>query len=109
MSRPRTSRALLIPLALLLSVSTGCGTIFNAVRFPYENNVYGGVVVDAVVVSEGGGLMVLGLLDFPFSFVADTLLLIYTVPKALLNLPPSEVQIVEDHGEHGSEGRADGD
>jgi uncharacterized protein YceK len=64
------------PIALLVAAS-GCGTIYQ-----HQNNntgPYSGVRFDALAIGGSGdtGLAVVGGLDFPFSAVADTLLLPY--------------------------------
>jgi len=66
----------LISVGLLL-VCSGCGTIYQH----QNDNVgpYSGVRFDALAMVGSGdaGLAVGGVLDFPFSAVADTLLLPY--------------------------------
>jgi uncharacterized protein YceK len=74
-------------LILIVSVfCSGCGTVSTGLnRNPYP--VYGGIREDAHAISGGGSGVVL-IIDVPFSFAADTLLL----PLGLYDLrylPPS--------------------
>lgn len=65
--------------ACLVPVLAGCGTLANTFEPEPENKIYVGVRADLGAVGHGG------LLDLPFSFVLDTLLLPYTIPKTIAN------------------------
>lgn len=75
-------------LLLTLTATTGCGTI-AATKFEYGPRIYGGTRYDvADLAVEGFPLGTLcGLLDFPFSVAADTLMLPYTIAEALTAEP----------------------
>src|SRR5258708_31978848 len=73
-----------VALLLTLTLVTGCGTIAST-KVEYGPRIYGGVRYDvADLAIEGFPLGTLcGLLDFPFSFAADTLMLPVTLVLAL--------------------------
>ena len=76
-------RTNLITLLAALAFCSGCGTMLTG--SPYS--VYGGLREDAHVISSGGSGVIL-ILDVPFSFAADTLLLPVGLNNARL-LPPT--------------------
>lgn len=84
-------------IALTLGALTGCGTL-AATKVEYGPRIYGGVRYDVDDLAiEGFPLGTLcGLLDFPFSFVADTVMLPYTIVVALSDEPAS-VTIIEGY------------
>ena len=73
------------PLALLaclaLPLLAGCGTLANTFEEETRNKVYAGVRADFGEWTFAHG----GFLDLPFSFVLDTVLLPYTIPKTIAN------------------------
>jgi len=73
----------LILLLLLTIPLGGCGTFFNMMPGrcnPARAEIYGGIQSDVQgIIGVGGPLLILcGLVDFPFSLVADTLTLPWT-------------------------------
>jgi len=96
------------PLALVACLSpalSGCGTLANTFEEEPRNKVYAGVRADLTEWTLLHG----GVLDLPFSFVLDTILLPYTIPKTIANhaaddKPEPEPDPVR-HGEiHGNSG-----
>jgi uncharacterized protein YceK len=104
-------RTAVLALLAQLPASLGCGTVAN--RFTGRDMIYGGVVGDATVVAKGSQRIagrvvgsapldcspsaaedscgiILGLVDLPFSFVADTLTLPWTVVGTLHKLAAAE-------------------
>src|SRR5438309_1306693 len=105
----RLSRAfgVLGAMSVLLSVMGGCGTVLNlavgvetgavvraeTLGLGFETQIYGGVQVDAGAVHKAckdpegwfhhDVLWLLFVLDFPLSFVADTITLPITIPIVL--------------------------
>lgn len=75
----------LLPAALALALS-GCGTLANTFEDEPKNKIYVGVRQDLTEWTFIHG----GFLDLPFSFVADTILLPYTVPKTIANYASAE-------------------
>jgi len=78
-------------LALLMAVclcTAGCGTINDLTKGDDGQRIYGGVRQDAAMISGSNQStpMILGILDFPFSFVLDTALLPVTLIFALFRL-----------------------
>jgi len=75
-------------LMLFMSVLTGCGTVAS-LGSDDANKVYGGVRFDGAMIgltsnedaAELEGMWIIGLLDFPFSLVADTVVLPFTLLK----------------------------
>lgn len=76
---------------LLISIFiSGCSTVSGlAMDNPCEKNaprlIYRGVQDDVKIIYDGitqpyGGYIVVGLLDFPFSFAMDTILLPWAIP-----------------------------
>lgn len=83
------STVILIALASL----TGCGTIRTLVddsgETGFARSVYGGARLDAALIhhahmSDAGMVVMLSIVDMPFSALADTVALPYTVTRALL-------------------------
>jgi uncharacterized protein YceK len=71
-----------LPLALFLALAlSGCATMANTFEAEPPNKVYVGVRQDLT----GWTFIHGGFLDLPFSFVADTILLPYTIPKTIVN------------------------
>jgi len=69
------TRALALLLAVLLSLA-GCGTINDMTKGDDGQRVYGGIRQDAgMIQSNNSTPVVLGILDFPFSFALDTAML----------------------------------
>jgi uncharacterized protein YceK len=77
-----------IATALALFISGGCGTITSLqTNEPFPNVIYGGTYLSL----QGHAT----ILDVPFSAVADTLVLPYTIPRTIYNCnhpeePPNE-------------------
>ena len=72
------NRVSLVCFALSLLATTGCGTMVSLrTNQPYPNVIYGGTYLAL----HGHGTF----LDAPFSALADTIVLPYTVPKAIHN------------------------
>ena len=77
------------PLALvacLIPALSGCGTLANTFEEEPRNKVYAGVRADLTEWTLLHG----GVLDLPFSFVLDTILLPYTIPKTIANTAADE-------------------
>ena len=79
-------------LSALLALCSGCGTVVSLLNDELPSKVYGGVHMDALILSgradEGGYLAAFGpcaLVDWPLSLIMDTLLL----PITLLMRNPS--------------------
>ena len=87
----RIKRPALI-LILSLTATTGCGTLAST-KFEYGPRIYGGTRYDLDDLAiQGFPLGTLcGLLDFPFSFTVDTLMLPYTIVEACTAEPPGTV------------------
>lgn len=79
----RRLRAALATCALALS---GCGTLANTFEEEPKNKIYVGVRQDLTGWTFAHG----GFIDLPFSFVADTILLPYTIPKTIANYAADE-------------------
>jgi uncharacterized protein YceK len=77
-------RALALVMAATLSCA-GCGTINDLTKGDGGQRIYGGVRQDAGMIqaSNSDTPVVLGILDFPFSFVLDTALLPVTLIIAI--------------------------
>jgi uncharacterized protein YceK len=77
-------RVLALGMAVLLCCA-GCGSINDITRGDDGQRVYGGVRQDANMISNSNSSTpkVLGVLDFPFSFVLDTVFLPVTVIFAI--------------------------
>jgi uncharacterized protein YceK len=71
--------------AVLALASAGCGTINDMTKGDQGQRIYGGVRQDAGMISGGNSqtAAVLGIIDFPFSFVLDTAFLPITLIVAL--------------------------
>jgi len=69
-------------LCLLTAFISGCVTIKTVSEAKPCNKIYSGTVGN---LTDGWWLMHSLFLDVPFSFVLDTLMLPYTVPKTLHN------------------------
>ena len=85
------------PLALVACLSpalSGCGTLANTFEEEPRNKVYAGVRADLTEWTLLHG----GVLDLPFSFVLDTILLPYTIPKTIANSAADEGQEPEPDG-----------
>jgi uncharacterized protein YceK len=90
--RPLTAAAL----ALALS---GCATGVTVFEEDPDNLVYSGARRDL----DGWAFAHGGFIDMPFSFVADTVLLPYTIPRTIWNHATAEE--AEPGGGGGDEGR----
>lgn len=92
----RRPLALLSALALVLS---GCATTVTVFDEDPDNLVYSGTRRDL----DGWALAHGGFLDLPFSFVFDTILLPYTIPRTIWNYATDEEGADEDEapGEEG--------
>jgi uncharacterized protein YceK len=84
--------ALAICMAALCTCLTGCGTIAAfadedpVLRSHYpEYTIYGGVRSDWLMKDNMWFFAFVPILDLPFSFTADTILLPYSIPKCLLS------------------------
>lgn len=77
-------RPLLSSIALIAGIAIlgGCVTINTISEEKPCNKVYSGVIGN---VSDSWWLMHSLFLDIPFSFVADTLVLPYSIPKTVIN------------------------
>jgi uncharacterized protein YceK len=84
-------RKLLLAASLILS---GCATMASSFEEEPKNKIYVGVRQDLTGWTFAHG----GFIDLPFSFVADTILLPYTIPKTIANYA------AEDKGAPGSAG-----
>jgi len=73
-----------IVLLWTLTAATGCGTVAST-QVEYGPRIYGGVRYDAADLAIDGFPLgtLCGLLDFPFSFAADTLMLPVTLVLAM--------------------------
>ena len=78
MTRP--IHKLLLAGALTLALS-GCATGYTVFEEDHKNLVYSGTRQDL----NGWVFIHGGILDLPFSFIADTILLPYTIPRTIWN------------------------
>jgi uncharacterized protein YceK len=69
-------------LVAVLIACHGCGTIGTLTEHEPRNKVYSGVAADF---SSSWTFGHVGILDWPFSLAADTLMLPYTIPKTIIN------------------------
>ena len=78
---------------LAASCIAGCGTIKTLVAHPretdYRHSVFGGVREDTACIRHArrgpaGALILIPVVDLPFSLVADTIVLPYTGVRAIL-------------------------
>lgn len=81
MSRHQKGIAAVLALAL-----SGCATMANTFEEEPKNKIYVGVRQDLTGWTFAHG----GFIDLPFSFVADTILLPYTIPKTIANYAAQE-------------------
>ncbi len=65
--------------AVAVLALAGCGTLANTFEEEPGNRIYVGLRADLGAIGHGG------LLDLPFYFVLDTILLPYTIPKTIAN------------------------
>ncbi len=75
--------------ALVLFVLPGCATIYTQNYSKNDNDVcetcmdvsriYSGTAYDLCYIASGSPMMLYNVIDLPFSFVADTILLPFTV------------------------------
>ena len=85
-------RKLLLPLTLLaivLFIPQGCATIYTQNYSKKDNDIceicmdvsriYSGTAYDLCYIANGSPMMLYSIIDMPFSFVADTILLPFTV------------------------------
>lgn len=86
------SMTLLACLALALS---GCATTITVFEEDPDNLVYSGTRRDL----DGWAFLHGGFLDLPFSFVFDTILLPYTVPRTIWNHATDGEAVSERDGE----------
>ena len=84
MALMKRTRALALVLAAALCCG-GCGSINDISKGDDGQRVYGGVRQDANMISNSnsGTPKVLGVLDFPFSFILDTVFLPVTIIFAI--------------------------
>ena len=81
----KTRMLALLMAATLALAAAGCGTINDLTKGDDGQRIYGGVRQDAGMIhaaNQQAGI-ILGILDFPFSFVLDTALLPVTLIFAL--------------------------
>jgi uncharacterized protein YceK len=99
MARQPLVTATVIVLALALS---GCATTVTVFEEDPDNLVYSGARRDL----DGWVFIHGGFLDLPFSFVADTVLLPYTIPRTIWKHAPDGEEAEPDGGgeEDGEEG-----
>jgi uncharacterized protein YceK len=96
-------RSVVKPIALIFIfvTLTGCGTTGNLLC---DKDIYGGVTADYLFVevgvhrikkNNGGyGMIFLGLIDMPFSFIFDTVSLVYTVPAQLYDFKKGDCNVM---------------
>jgi len=77
----RTSKIMV--LSIILGFVSGCGTLANIAGDEPKNKIYVGTRASLGNVHGG-------ILDAPFSFVLDTILLPYTIPVTIYNYSMSE-------------------
>jgi uncharacterized protein YceK len=75
--------AKIIVLSFLLGIISGCGTLVNIAEEEPKNKIYVGTRASL-------GNIHGGVIDVPFSFVLDTVLLPYTIPVSIYNYSKSE-------------------
>jgi uncharacterized protein YceK len=89
-----------LPLALFLALAlSGCATMAGTFEAEPPNKIYIGVRQDLTEWTLIHG----GFLDLPFSFIADTILLPYTIPKTIANYAADDHEPVSD-GAKGEKG-----
>ena len=81
----KTRTIALLMAASLALAAAGCGTISDMTKGEDGQRLYGGIRHDAGMIQAGSqqAAKVLGILDFPFSFVLDTALLPVTLIFAI--------------------------
>lgn len=81
----KTRAIALLMAATLALAAAGCGTISDMTKGEDGQRIYGGVRHDAGMIGSGNqqAARVLGVLDFPFSFILDTVLLPVTLIFAI--------------------------
>jgi len=71
-----------VQLVAILILCHGCGTINSLTEREPRNKIYSGVAADF---SSSWTFGHVGILDWPFSLAADTIMLPYTIPKTIAN------------------------
>ena len=92
---------------LILGIAPACFTMITVGDEIETNKIYSGTRANVVIIGSsydhphGPGPMFryLGILDFPFSLVADTLVLPYTIPYTIFADYPSENFMESDGSE----------
>ena len=77
--------AIILVLGFLLGLVSGCGTLANIAEDEPRNKIYVGTRASLGNVHGG-------IIDVPFSFVLDTILLPYTIPATVYIYSKSEQQ-----------------
>jgi uncharacterized protein YceK len=101
MARRPLVAATLIALALALS---GCATSVTVFGEDLDNLVYSGTRRDL----DGWAFAHGGFLNLPFSFVFDTVLLPYTIPRTIWNYSTDDEEAEPDGGAKRMGRKADG-
>ena len=101
MTRP--IHKLLLAGALTLALS-GCATGYTVFEEDHKNLVYSGTRQDL----EGWIFIHGGILDLPFSFIADTILLPYTIARTIWNYATDEEGADDRGGTDDEEAEPDG-